>query len=124
MYRVLLSLKNDVKGSTNELAMNIACGDINAANRGKMHTHTRPNIRRVPKHVWPGYYIWLRELYAMYHCNVNIFLLLNFDLHYNKGVTEHKSSSKKVRIEQLDNWFPNNQSSLLLLNTRAASLIL
>ena len=70
------------------------------------------------------YYIWLRELYAIYHCNVNIFLLLNFDLRYNKGVTEHKSSSEKVRIERLDNWFPNDQSSLLLLNTRAASLIL
>ena len=61
MYRVLLSLKNDVKGSTNELAMNIACGDINAANRGKMHTHTRPNIRSVPKHVWPGYLLYMVE---------------------------------------------------------------
>ena len=70
MYRVLLSLKNDVKGSTNELAMNIACGDITAANKGKKHTHTWPNIRSVPKHAWLGYYIWLEELYARYHFNV------------------------------------------------------
>ena len=71
MYRVLLSLKNDVKGSTNELAMNIACGDITAANKGKKHAHTGPiSVVCLSMHGWVTIRIWLEELYARYHFNV------------------------------------------------------